>query len=182
MSKKKTKELDYSELPTAEGCKVYEKKKYRKLGFRNVWKLKSKPEKSFLIKMLFSNGTSKEFVIVGKTETFDYRKRTYYLQYENSWFNITQNQYELTYFDDFPVPVNRKIIKEGDEAFFSVTPENLKPLIKMEYVKALASSEEITKKLKTIIFFCFVFLFMFIINILVSWSARSLVKKAMGLE
>lgn len=136
-------------LPTVTNGKAKEKKKKRKLGWRNRLRLRRHPEKAFLIRMMFSNGTSKEFVIVTNKETFTYMKRTYYLRYEDSWFNLTQSQYELNYFDDHPVPLDRSIIKQGDVAYWSVTSENLKPIIQMEYVKALASSADIDKWLKT---------------------------------
>lgn len=141
-------EKQKNELPVVVEGFVRHKKKYERLGYWNKRRLKHKPTKSFLIRMNFSNGTSKEFVIATNKETFDYMKKTYYLRYEDSWFNLTQNQYELNYFDDFPVPLDRTIIKKGDKAYWSVTSENLKPIIKMEYVKALASSQEIDRYLK----------------------------------
>ncbi len=136
-----------------EGGVVVEKQKWTsrksKLKFFDKRRLKKKPETSFLIRMIFSNGTSKEFVISTRAEIFTYKKRTYYLQYDESVFNLTQNQYELSYFDDVPTPLRRRIIKTGDKAFWAVTPENLKPLIEMNYVKVLAQNTEIDKYLKS---------------------------------
>jgi len=129
---------------------VKEKKKHNKLGWINKWKLKKHPEKSYLINMRFSNGTCKEFVIVTKSETFRYMKRDYFLRYENAYFNLTQNLYELSFFDDHPVPIDRAIKKIGDTDYFTVTPENLKDLLGMEYVKVLASSQQLDSMLKTI--------------------------------
>lgn len=138
-------------LPEVDEGKVYEKKKWRKLGFWNKRKLKKKPETSFLIRMFFSNGTSREFVIVTRNEVFRYKKRTYYLRYEDSWFNLTQNQYELNYFDDFAVPLDRKVIKLGNKKYWSVTPENVKPIIDMNYVKVLAEAGEMDKWVKMVL-------------------------------
>lgn len=73
------------------------------------------------------------------------------MRYEDSWFNITQNQYELNYFDDFTVPIDRAIQKMGDKRFFSVTPENMKPLIDMNYVKVLAQAQDFEKKMQTLV-------------------------------
>ena len=101
--------------------------------------------------MHFSNGTTQQFVIYSKKETFDYKKRTYYLRYEDAWFDITYKLYRLNYFDDYPCPIDRKVVKisqTGDKSMFTVSPENLKPLIEMEYVKALASAHQITQWLK----------------------------------
>lgn len=128
-----------------------EKKKQENLTFIDKLKLKHRPTRSYLIKMFFSNGTAKEFVIVTKAETFKFKGRSYYLRYEDSWFNITQNQYELNYFDDFTVPIDRAIQKMGDKRFFSVTPENMKPLIDMNYVKVLAQAQDFEKKMQTLV-------------------------------
>jgi len=139
------------ELPVTAGTSR-ELNKKEGLSFIEKAKLKLSPTKSYLIKMFFSNGTCKEFVIVTKSETFTYNKRTYYLRYEDAWFNLTQNQFELCYFDDYPVPIDRAIQKLGEKEYFSVTPENLKPLIKMNYVKVLAQSD-FDQKLNTMIVF-----------------------------
>ena len=138
---------DFPELPTASES-VREVNKLEKLGFWNKSKLRRKPDKSFLITFFFSNGTSRTFVIATREETFDYKGRTYYLKYDEAWFDLSHKQYRLLYFDDFAVPINRMIQKIGDKAFFAVTPENLKPLIKQEYVKALAQSHELSRYLK----------------------------------
>jgi len=135
------------ELPVVDGQSRH-KLKYEKLSWLQKRKLKTHGESSFLINMLFSNGTSKEFIITTTAETFTYKKRTYYLYVENSWFNLTQNQYQLFYFDDYPVPIDRHIVQTGNESYFSVRPENLKGLLKMEYVKVLSHSMELDKYLK----------------------------------
>jgi len=137
-----------NELPFVAQGTSREKNKHEKMGFFAKRKLKKNAETSYYIMMKFSNGTCKEFVISTTKEVFTYKKRTYYLRYEDSWFNLTQNQYQLFYFDDYPVPIDRKILKKGDSAFFSVTPENLKPLIEMNYVKVLANTQDLDKYLK----------------------------------
>lgn len=179
---KKVAKSDYKEkavIPEVidTGGSAREKKKYEKLSRWQRRKLKQYPATSFLIRMNFSNGTSREFVIKTRAEVFKYMKRWYYLRYEDSWFNLTQNQYELNYFDDYPVPLDRKIIKQGNKAYWSVTPDNLKPIIDMEYVKALASSQELDRYLRmnaTLTIFM-VFLIMFILYYLFK------INKAIGL-
>lgn len=128
--------------------KIREVKKLEKIKFRDRIKLKRRPEISFLVTMLFSNGTIKHFVVTTKEEIFTYKKRTYYLKYTDAWFDLSHNQYRLFFFDDYPVPIDREIVKKGGEHWFSVTPQNLKPLVKMEYVKALANAHELSKFLK----------------------------------
>ena len=145
--KKKVPELP--EFPDKDmGANLKPIKKLSKLKFRDKWRLRRKPEKSFLVTMLFSNGTSKTFVVATREEVFTYKKRTYYLKYDDSWFSLSHNQYRLFYFDDSPVPLQREIIKRGEKPFWSVSPDNLKPLLKMEYVKTLAQSQELSRFLK----------------------------------
>lgn len=142
----------------------WKKRRFRKgLSWRDRRKLKKHPEMSYLITMFFSNGTKKEFVIKTKKETFSYRGREYYLRYEEGWYNLTQNQYELNFFDDYAVPIDRKILRKGNKAFFSVTPENLKPIIDMNYVKVLAESGDLNKWVKMTAMFSLVLVLGFII-------------------
>jgi len=166
-----------SDIPIVMNGTVREKKKHEKLGFWNKRRLKKSPEKAFFIEMFFSNGTSKEFVITTNDEIFRYNKRWYHLRFENSWFNLSQNQYKLNFFDDYCEPMDREVIrklgKDGDKNFFSVTPDNLKPLIDMEYVKALASSQELDKYLKMVAVFGFINLF---ISFIIIWKSFQAVK------
>jgi len=124
------------------------------LGIMGRRKLRSKPEHSYIIEMMFSNGTSKTFVITTDKNTFTMKGKTYYLYYEESWFNLSMNQYELKYHEGSAVPINREIIKTGDENYFTVTPENLKDLIKFEYVKVLTGSGSFEKWVKILIIVC----------------------------
>jgi hypothetical protein len=137
-------------------------KKRKNLGFWGKFKLRMYPSSTFLILMEYSNGTSKLFVLKSSNETFKHKGRMYYLRYEDALYNLTHGQYILRYHEDYATPIDREITKLKDEelvdgkppsdekrtAFWSVTSHNLKPLIKMEYVKALASAQEISKYLK----------------------------------
>lgn len=173
---KKTISLkEKNKLPIIENGEVKEKQKLKGLSWLQKRKLKKKPESSFLIRMFFSNGTSKEFVISTKKETFDYIGKTFYLRYEDSWFNLTQNQYELNYFDDYPVPLDREIKRIGDKNYWSVTSENLKPIIKMEYVKALASSQEIDKYLKMVATLSVMLIFLMLGVLYFVWKTNKMV-------
>ena len=125
-------------------------------GFWGNKKLKKNPEKAFVITMFFANGTKKSFIIKTTESTFMYRKKAYYLYYEESWFDISLNQYHLFYHENYAVPINREVMQTGNEAFFNVTPENLKDLIAFEYVKVLAGAHTITGALKTLLILNFV--------------------------
>ena len=126
---------------------INEVKKGDKLSKLDLIKLRFRPSSCFLVTMLFNNGTSKQFVVSSNKEMFSYKGKSYYLRYEDAWFDLSYNQYRLMYFDDYSCPIDRKVLKQGDAAFFAVTSSNLKPLIKMEYVKALAQSQDISKYL-----------------------------------
>ena len=165
---KTTKEIKTTNNNTILDEKPLEKRKgwFKKLPLNTIHEINSKeenlkyldkvklnlfPTKTFLISMHFSNGTMKQFVIYSNREIFEYKKRHYYLRYEDAWFDTTYKLYRLNYFDDYPYPIDRKVTKitqSGDKSLFTVSPENLKPLIEMEYVKALASAHQITQWLK----------------------------------
>lgn len=174
LSKKEAEQLsEKSNDPIIQSGSMRLKTKQEGLKRKDKRILKNNPETAFYIEMYFSNGTSREYVIKSKEECFCYKKRWYYLRFEDSWFNLTQNQYKLNYYDDHPVPIDRKVIRKGDKNFFSVTPENLKPLIEMEYVKALASSQELSKYLKMTAVIGFINILM---TLLVFWKASQSVK------
>ena len=129
--------------------------KRKRFGFFGKLKIKFAPSTTFLIHMEFSNGTMKNFILKSSKETFTYKGRMYYLRYEDSLYHLTHSLYELRYHEDYAVPIDRKIINKPDPnnkanptAYFSVSSHNLAPLIKMEYVKALAEAQELTKYLK----------------------------------
>jgi hypothetical protein len=140
--------------------RVRELEQQENLSFKNKRRLNGKPDRAYLITMRFSNGTRRTWVIISKSEFFTYRKRMYYLFYENAFYDLTHHVYHLDYFDDYSCPIDRSIFLKADkdaqdsskaQAFFSVTPSNLKPIIKMEYVKALADSQSLSKYMKFLV-------------------------------
>ena len=132
-----------------------------KFKFFDRRKLALSPEKSFIIHMLFANGTSKIFVIKTRGYSFEMKKKTYFLYYEESFFNLSLNQYELFYHENYVMPINREVQQKGNEAYFNVTPENAKEIIDFEYVKVLAGANNISNSMKII-------LILMIINVAVS--------------
>ena len=121
------------------------------LKFMDKWRLKRAPHKSYLITMFYSNGTARSWVIKSSGETFKLKKRCYYLRYEDAVYDLTQKQYHLFFHEDHPVPIDREVKKQGRASWFSVTPHNLDPLIRMEFVKALVSSTELNKYLRMLV-------------------------------
>jgi len=113
--------------------------------------LKRNPESSYIVTMLFNNGTKRTFVVKTSKQTFDFRKKTYFLYHEESFFDLSLNQYHLFFHESNSVPINREIALDGDEAYFNVTPENLKQLIAMEYVKVLAGANSLDMRMRIVI-------------------------------
>lgn len=151
------------ELPVVKTGSVREVKQGEKLSLRDRWKLNTSASTSYLVTMLFSNGTCKQFVINTTEETFLYKKRMYNLFYENAYYDLSFKQYRLFFFDDHSIPLEREIKKSGDKSWWSVRPNNLKPLLQMEYVKTLAQSHEISRYLKMSLMLCAINLFILII-------------------
>lgn len=132
--------------------KMFEKKKNKLIfPFKQRYNLDHKISSSYIVTMMFNNGTLKTFVVQTTKSTFMANKKTYFLYYEESWFDISMNQYHLFYHENFAVPINREVEQRGDERFFVVKPENLKPLIDFEYVKILAGNIGLDKALRTLI-------------------------------
>jgi len=115
-----------------------------------------KPEQAYIVTMFYNNGTSKTFIITTDKKTFIHKSKMYVIIYEEVWKDLNLDNYHFFYNEGCSVPINRELYWEKDmdaditkqEAFFSVTPHNLSPIIKMEYVKALANSVELNKYLQ----------------------------------
>lgn len=144
-------------MPVVKTGKTRMRGQHEKLGGWKKYKLGNNPENSFLIKMFFSNGTSREYVIVTSEETFELNKRTYHLRFQNTHFNLTMREYELDFHEDYFEPLSVKsVVKAKDSkakgakktAFWHLRPHNAKSIIRMEYIKALASATELSKYLK----------------------------------
>jgi hypothetical protein len=154
------------------------------LGFWDKRKLKKLPEKSYFVTMFFPNGTYKEFVIIADKPTFDYQKKTFVIDTQKAYWDLMQNQYRLLYNFEYCVPISRQIhhiADKGKEIFLSVNPSNVKELIKQEYVKILASSQNIDMYLKLGMVVGFINLFLLIVmNILIFMMQKSLTKIASG--
>ena len=138
------------EVPTTkDGGAVREVKQGEKISMRDKITMGRKGDTAWVVTMMFSNGTCRQFVITTKQELFKYRNRWYHLRYENSWFDLSFKYYRLFYFDDYVEPLDKEIIRKGDMNWWTVTPENVKPYVKQQYVKNLTESD-ITKWLKII--------------------------------
>jgi hypothetical protein len=122
--------------------KVFQRGKHIiKLSWLDRRKLKTDPEHTYIITMWFANGTCKTWVLKSKKRIFKQSGKHYYIHYEESYYDISLNQYHLYYHENFPNPINREVVKQGNEVYFSITPENLKDFIDMKYTEVLARSQ-----------------------------------------
>jgi len=117
-------------------------KKRLKFNWLSNWRLNRHPDKSYIITMMFPNGTLKTWAIKTEKSTFQLGKKCFYLYTEESYFDLSLNQFHLYYNFNFCVPINREVQQMGTEAFFVCKPDNLKGVIDMEYVGRLASSND----------------------------------------
>lgn len=113
------------------------KQKRLKLKFFQRQKLAKQPEKTYIITMMFGNGTLKTWAITTSNSTFKLHKKMYFINYEECYYDISLNQYHLFYHEGFPSPLNREIIVKGKEAFFKVSPDNMEGYVGMRYLSAL---------------------------------------------
>ena len=148
------------------------------LGFWDRRKMNKFPEKSYMVSMHFPNGTYKEFVVLCDKPSFDYMGKTFIIDTKKAVWDLMQNQYRLTYHFEYCVPVSREILhtaNKGQEIFLSVNPSNVKELIKQEYVKILASSQNIDTYLKLGMIVGFINLFLLVVmNIMMYMLQKAL--------
>lgn len=157
MSKKKKieKKEEVEELKDEHEIKSIKKV----LKFWDRKKLAKTPEECYIITMMFNNGTQKHFVLRLKGHYFQYKKKDYAIIKDESWFDLSLNQYHFYYNEGHATPINREVLqlpeerivngrKVVDQSYFSVTPHSLRPIVSMEYVRALSNSVELSKYLK----------------------------------
>ncbi len=132
---------------------------------KDMRKLRKKPELSYIVTMLYPNRTSKDFVVVGERKTFNYQKRTFILNIkEGSWYDLTMNQYHLYYFFNEAEPITNKMhplpnivytgVEKGHESFLAVKSDNAQEVLEQEYVRILASANQLNLWLKINLILC----------------------------
>jgi hypothetical protein len=115
----------------------------KKFSFWDKRKLSNQPEVSYFITMLFPNGCVKEWVITGRYTMFAFKGRNFVIDTNEAWYDLNQHQFRLYYHYEHCLPIRREpkcYVDAGNEAFFRIKSDNVKPVIKQEYVKVLASS------------------------------------------
>jgi len=124
------------------------KNERKKLGFFEKRSLKRHPEISYFVGMTFPNGTYKEYIVLGKRPSFNLLGRTFLMDTKEALFDLTQNQYRLQYHFNECMPLHKEVrptVKEGNEVWLTVKSDNAKPIFQQEYVRNVASANEISK-------------------------------------
>jgi len=159
------------------------KDKLKHLGFNNKRKAKTKQETAYLIKMLFLNATTKEYVINTKEPFFRLNKLHYMLVKEQARYNLNRQMYELIYCESYVLPINLQLIIENDntatiedgknKVFMSITPHNLKAFIVMKFVDKVINPVDVDKWLKLVFFVAVVGAVLALINLVMKSGVMS---------
>lgn len=144
-----SKPIDTDMPEVTDGGNIREIKQGEKISWRDRIRMGRNSDTAWVVTMLFSNGTCRQFVICTGQEMFKYKNRWYHLRYENSWFDLSFKYYRLFYFDDYVEPLDKEIIRKGDTAWWTITPSNVKGYTRQQHIKNITESE-ITKWLKII--------------------------------
>lgn len=153
--------------------RVRELEQQENLRKKDIRKLNKKPDRAYLITMRFSNGTQRTWVIISSGELFKYHKREYHLLTANSLYDLTNHCYHLVYDEDYTEPINKNIALLEDDtmpdgkkrAFFSVTPSNLKTVLRADLLRQLLDSQSLSKYMKLLVVLAFVNTFVSVIAI-----------------
>lgn len=147
--------------------KVKKAKRGDGFGFLQQRKMNASPTSTYLVSILFGNGTIKHIVLEGKGNIFTYNKRKYHLNKSQSWYDVNHHQNRLIYYEDYAEPLNRQIYVDGDRRYLSITPDNMQEVMAMEYVKVLSQSQQLSKWLKIAVFLMIANLALTFINTLI---------------
>lgn len=124
--------------------------------FMDKRRLKRKPATSYVVTMLFPNGTSRTFVIATRKRTFKMGSLHYVLRQEEAYMDLSLKKYHFYYHAHHAVPINREVTAVGDERYFTATPENMEGLLQQKYVEVLVAAQGLAKLIKTILVLAFV--------------------------
>ena len=159
------------EIPTVDDGKVKFAKKHAGLGFWKKMKLNRNPLTSYLITMIYPNGTVEHFVLETNSNFFKHgKKRQYHLNKTKCLWDSNEKQNRLYYHFDCVEPLEFLEIKSEvglNEAYASITPQNLEPVIKMEFVRLIAEGPELSRMVKIVLFLCIAILGLLLIIVIV---------------
>lgn len=114
-------------------------------GFWSKRTLEKKPHLALIVKMIFPNGTTKEWVIPAKKDSFKYQGKRYVIDTKHSFYNVNQSQFEAWYYFGSPFPIENVKTEGSNEAYLAINPDNAGPVIDQNYIKILATANEINR-------------------------------------
>jgi hypothetical protein len=113
--------------------------------------LRKSPHNCIVVTMHHRNNTTRTFIINTKASHFEYQAKAYLLHMTNARNDLTRKLPHLHYSEESSMPLNHEVVKQGDKAWFSVTPATMLDYLKMEVIKAFVSSLELNKYLKMLV-------------------------------
>jgi hypothetical protein len=178
------REVPNYHLPQVEDGSVTPVKVGQNMSRGDNLKLAKNPTSSYVITMLFGNGTMEHYVIETKENFFILNKKRYHLNKTLGWYDVNFKNNRLIYFEEYVEPIEHGVKFDGDKTFLYITPSNMQPVMEMEYVKILSQSAELTKWLKILIFIGIASLCLMLINTIIfvvqSGILQSLMKGVKG--
>lgn len=180
------KEVHSGELPVVDDGNGKSKRaeQQRGLSFGDKMKLNRNPLTTYLITMYYGNATCEHFVLECNSNFMTHRKKKYHLDKTQAVWDANEKSNRLFYHENFVEPLQFKtIITETgeDEAYVAVTPENLEPIIKMEFVRLIAEGPELSKMVKIVMFLCIAILGLLLIIVII-FIAQSGIFQQLGAQ
>jgi len=150
----------------------------KRFGYFEKRALNKHPEITYFISMVFPNGTYKELVVRGDRKFFYYGGRMFTIDTKETTFDLNQNQFRLLYHFNETMPVQldvRTYTNPGMEKWLNVKSDNARPVFQQEYVKNVASANEISLFFKINLILSGIGLFLtFVLCIVVGLMAAAL--------
>ncbi len=155
-------------MPIVEDGRVKMVEKGGGFNWRQKLRLGKNPTTTYVVTILFGNATCEHYIIETQKNYFEINKRRYHLNKVLAFYDVNFHQDRLIYFEDYVEPIEpSKVHIEGDKAFLTITPDNMKEVLEMEYVTVLSKSAELTKWLKILIFLTIASLGLALINTII---------------
>jgi hypothetical protein len=164
-------EIPNFHIPIVEDGKVKVAKKHSGLKFWQKVKLNRNPLTTYLVTMIYGNATVEHFVLETSSNFFTHGKKLkYHLNKTKCLWDSNEKQNRLYYHVDCVEPLEFQEIHKItglNEAYASITPQNLEPIIKMEFVRLIAEGPELSRMVKICLFLLIAVLGLLIIIVII---------------
>jgi hypothetical protein len=138
-----------------EDSKAWNVDKKKTMGFMDKMRLRFKPQKIIMINMELVNGDHVHFIVVVDQSHFVWKSKTYIVDEQIRYYDMTYKLWCLDYHENFCVPIQRKIpveeikkqchgegITDVDSAFNPVT---LKLFIESQVIQKVIKGADLDK-------------------------------------